>query len=61
MDDISVEVCGENVAWYKVCIAKRKKLCVLVNKKKKKKKTAIRNDADRFADSFFLFRLKFMC
>lgn len=58
MDDISVEVCGENVAWYKVCIAKRKKLCVLVNKKKK---TAIRKDADRFADSFFLFRLKFMC
>lgn len=57
MDDISVEVCGENVAWYKVCIAKRKKLCVLVNKKK----TAIRKDADRFADSFFLFRLKFMC
>lgn len=43
MDDISVEVCGENVAWYKVCNAKDERrekktylVCVLVNPKEKK-------------------------
>lgn len=42
MDDISVEVCGENVAWYKVCNAKDERrekktylVCVLVNPKEK--------------------------